>query len=307
MRRLAAVGTLVASLALNACAQAPLAQPLRGDLAHTTRVAGAALAYCARLPLEEWTDDVRHVIVAVHGLERNACGMRRAVVAGLGAEGEDTVVVAPLFASRVDAPAGGHVWGEMVWPAGATSSAGASSYEVLDDLVASFGDRRVSLVGFSGGAQFTNRYAAVSPVTLHSYLVLNPSTYLWFSPDRPGPTASCPEYDHWRYGLAHRDGYAARLSAREVQEQYAARTVRYLVGSADDDPRSGSLDRTCAAMAQGDDREERALNYHRHLLDHLGVGTGIQHRVVVVPGVGHDAAGMLTSPEGRAALLWGTA
>ncbi len=101
----------------------------------------------------------------MHGLDRNACGMRQAVVVdGVGwRAGEGDAVLAPLFATSVDALPGGHVWGTMTWPEGAESDAGASSYAALDELVARLDDRAVTLVGFSGGGQFVNRYAASRP------------------------------------------------------------------------------------------------------------------------------------------------
>ncbi len=302
MRRVLAALALVVALVTSGCATAPLQQRLTGALAHQFTTGGAVLSYCASAPVEAWTPQLRRVVVVVHGLDRNACGMRQAAVDALGGEPDDTVVVAPHFATSVDAVTGGHVWGTMAWPAGEESNAGLSSYAALDALVASFGDRSVTLVGFSGGGQFTNRYAAVSSTTLDSYVVVNPSTYLWFTPDRPGPTASCPGYDRWRYGLDHRNRYASRLSIGQIERQYAARHVTYLIGTADDDPRSSSLDRTCGAMAQGPNREERALNYHRHRSDVFGAQVAARQPFVLVPGVGHDGRAMLTSPSGAATL-----
>ena len=302
MRRLAVAAVLAVSLLAGGCAQVPLEQPLRGDLARSTQVAGARLAYCARLPIEEWTDAVRHVIVAVHGLDRNACGMRQGVVDGLGGEPDDTVVLAPHFATAVDALPGGHAWAAMTWPEGAEADTGVSSYAALDDLVAQFGDRQVTLVGFSGGGQFANRYAAVSPTELDAYVVINPSSYVWFTDDRPGPTEGCPTWNHWRYGLDHRNRYASRLSIAQILEQYARRPVRYLIGTADDDPRSSSLDRTCGAMAEGTDRESRARHYHRHLADVFGPEVLAHQPLIVVPGVGHEVVRMLGTDNARAAL-----
>ena len=302
MRWRVAVAALLAAPVLAACAQHPLEQPPKGDLVHTVQVAGGGLAYCASAPIEGWGADVRRVIVAVHGLDRNACGMRQAVVDALGGEPAGTVVLAPHFATSVDALPGGHVWGTMTWPEGAESDAGASSYAALDELVARLDDRAVTLVGFSGGGQLTNRYAAVSPTELDAYVVINPSSYVWFSDERPGPTADCPAWNAWRYGLDHRNRYASRLSIGQIEEQYARRSVRYLIGTADDDPRSASLDRSCGAMAEGANREERAVNYARHIREMFGPGVAARQPLIVVPGVGHDLAGMLGTDAALAAL-----
>lgn len=302
-RRLLVAALLALALVLGGCAQAPIGQVPRGELVQRTIVAGHALAYCASAPIEDWSPTVRRVFVAVHGLDRNACGMRRAVLDALGGEGGTTMVVAPHFAAASDAQPGGHAWNRNGWPAGDASTAGVSSYEVLDALIARLGTREVILVGFSGGGQLTNRYAAISPHAVDRYVVVNPSSYVWFSADRPVPAASCPGADEWRYGLAGRRGYVAWADAATVRAQYAAREVHYLIGTADDDPRSAGLDRSCAAMTQGANREERALNYHRHLLATFGEGIASRQPLALVPGVGHDAAGMLNSRPGREALL----
>ena len=55
--------------------------------------------------------------IAVHGLDRAACAMRDAVVAALGGEPADTVVIAPHFSTSADAPTGGFAWGPSTWPA----------------------------------------------------------------------------------------------------------------------------------------------------------------------------------------------
>lgn len=297
-----AVWAVVGALLLAGCARVPLRPAPRGPLVQHVFVADRWLAYCASQAIESWTPQVRRVIVAVHGLDRNACGMRQAVSDGLGGQPADTVIVAPHFASPTDAVPGGHSWEPLAWPAGAESSAGVSSYAVLDALIASFGERRVTLVGFSGGGQFTNRYSAISERTLESYVVINPSTYLWFTPERPAPVADCPAWNDWRYGLQARTGYVGRATPEAIRARYAARDVRYLIGTADDDPRGVALDRSCGAMAQGANREERALHYHAHLLAEFGPLTEARQPLALVPGIGHDAAAMLRSDAAREAL-----
>ena len=273
-----------------------------GDL-HVVEVAGAGFVYCASRPVESLDESVERVIVAVHGLDRNACGMRRAVLAALGGEPAGTLVVAPWFAAPEDGVAG-HTWALGTWPAGDASSAGVSSLAALDDLVERFGDRDVTVVGFSGGGQFVNRYAATSPVTASRYVVMNPSTYLWFTARRPGPTASCPDANVWRYGLAGRADhpYLSDLSAETIRRRYASRTVVHLVGAADDDPASGGLDRSCAAMAQGRTRLDRARNYAAHLAWVFGPSISQTHPFTIVPDAAHDPVAVLAGEAGRRAL-----
>ncbi len=293
---------LVAVLTASGCAREPLVQPLKGDLARRITIEGRPFEYCASAAIEDLPAEVTRVIIAVHGLDRGACGMRAAVVDALGGEPAGTLVVAPHFTTSSDAVKGGFAWGPMSWPAGLPDRSGVSSYAVMDALVAALGPRSITLVGFSGGGQFVNRYAAVSRTVLDRYVIINPSSYLWFGPERPGPIENCPGYNEWRYGLEGRVGDAGTGNAEEVRERYAGRSVRYLIGTADDDPRSSSLDRSCAAQAQGTNREDRARNYHAHLLSTFGAHLDQTQPLALVEGIGHDARGMLASDAGRAAL-----
>ncbi len=292
---------LVGALLFGGCAIQPR-QVIGDGLAQRIMIGGRPFRYCASRPLETLTETTTRVIFAVHGLDRAACAMREAVMAALGGEPADTLVVAPHFSTATDAPAGGFAWGPSTWPAGEPDRGGVSSFTVMDALVDAAGDRHITLVGFSGGGQFTNRYAAVSRTSLDRYVIVNPSSYLWFTPSRPNPIANCPTFDTWRYGLEGRAGYAASDDPETIRARYASRSVRYLIGTADDDPNSTSLDRSCAAQAQGGNREERALNYHAHLVEAFGDEVGDAQPLAMVVGVGHDARRMLGSDAGRQAL-----
>ena len=62
-----------------------------------------------------------------------------------------------------------------------------------------------------------------------------------------------------------------------------------------------SKDDSCEAVAQGANRINRGIRYVRQLDQQYGAG---QHgtRLVMVPGAGHSARAMFTSPEGQATL-----
>lgn len=300
-RVLRAAVTLLVAVVVSGCALQPR-QVLGDGAAQRILIAGRPFQYCASAPVQAWGQEIRRVIIAVHGLDRAACAMRDAVVAALGGEPADTVVIAPHFSTSADAPTGGFAWGPSTWPAGEPDRGGVSSFAVMDALVEAVGDRSITLVGFSGGGQFTNRYAAVSRTMLDRYVIINPSSYVWLTADRPRPSASCPTFNDWRYGLDGRAGYAETGNPEEIRERYASRGVRYLIGTADDDPNSTSLDRSCAAQTQGANREERAVNYHAHLVATFGQDVGDAQPLVTVAGVGHDARRMLASEAGRASL-----
>lgn len=90
-------------------------------------------------------------------------------------------------------------------------------------------------------------------------------------------------------GARHAPDTPAQLEAR-----YAQRRIVYLVGGADDNPASVSLDKTCAARAQGPQRLARARGFFRYTQTRHPVG--LNREFHIVPGVGHDGARMLTSP-----------
>ena len=62
-----------------------------------------------------------------------------------------------------------------------------------------------------------------------------------------------------------------------------------------------ALDRSCAAMAQGEHRLARGLAYARYIAARSP--TGHEHAMHRIPGAGHDADAVFGSPAGLAALF----
>jgi hypothetical protein len=135
------------------------------------------------------------------------------------------------------------------------------------------------------------------------YVVANPSSYAYFSADRPEPqiAASCPGYNNWKYGMEARPPYLASPGAAELEQRYASRQVIYLLGTRDTNPNHPALDKSCMAEAQGPYRYARGHSYAAAMAARAG-GTP-NHRLWDVPDVGHDGDRMLTSPCGLAALF----
>jgi hypothetical protein len=135
------------------------------------------------------------------------------------------------------------------------------------------------------------------------YVVANPSSYAYFSLERPVASivASCPGYNDWKYGMASRPPYLATRDPAVLEQGYVARRVIYLLGTADINPNHPALDKSCMAEAQGPSRYARGHAYAATMQarDH---GTP-NHSLWDVAGVGHDGDKMLTSACGLAALF----
>jgi hypothetical protein len=103
----------------------------------------------------------------------------------------------------------------------------------------------------------------------------------------------------WPYGLTATPAYVE--PDEDLEARYISRDVVYLLGEADTDPNAPSLDRTCAAEAQGPTRYARGMSYLFALEQrHPNL---VRHRILSIWGVGHDAASMFMSACGLAALF----
>jgi hypothetical protein len=141
------------------------------------------------------------------------------------------------------------------------------------------------------------------------YIVANPSSYLYFDPQRPvagsddfampADAADC-SYDRYKFGLQRRNAYMNATSGAGLAERYRKRDVVYLLGDMDTNPNHRSLDKSCAAAAQGPTRFARG-NAYKAYLDRFQEPHG--HRLFVVPSVAHNGRKMLTSKAGIAALF----
>jgi pimeloyl-ACP methyl ester carboxylesterase len=276
----------------------------------------------------DWTQpqvDVTRTLVVIHGWPRRDLngGEYAAARAGVG---QHTLIITPQFLTQIDVDSH-HLssdvlhWGLNGWIFGfdAQGPAPLSSYDVLDAILARLADRRlfpnlamVVIAGHSAGGQLVQRYAAVghgqgplerTGIPIH-YVVANPSSYLYFSPERPVPAlAECFNVDRWQYGL---DGRLPRyvlepVAPAALERAYRARDVVYLLGTADTDPNHRQLDRSCGAEAQGDSRFARGIGYFAYL--EARASGPLNQRLSEVPGVGHHSSRMYGSTCGLSALF----
>jgi hypothetical protein len=268
----------------------------------------------------------------VHDIDRDAqeyfrTGVAAALLAGAL---DDTIVVAPRFASRDGVSCGDTLAADEVnWPCegnswrsgGAARGSSRTSFDFADEILRKLAKKSVFpnlgaivVSGHSAGGQFVTRYQMAN--RLHealgvpvSYVVANPSSYAYPDSVRPitvnGRTElqafserACAGYDRWPYGLVDRSGYSAQTSDAAMKKQLVSRPTTYLLGESDVLP-VDAFDVSCAAMAQGATRLERGLAFADYVNNRLGG----RHGVVVVPLCGHDARCMFTSRAVRPVLF----
>ncbi len=299
------------------------------------------LPYCASVDLVAGDANATRAVVVVHGINRNADDYYAyAVDAGIRANNANltTVTIAPQFLAKSDIekhslPDNVLYWASSGWKKGNTSrSTGSyarpfriSSFEVLDRILLSLGDRRaypqireIVVVGHSAGGQFTNRYAAGGaaqakltesrPDLSFRYVVANPSSYLYFSSQRAKQgsldsflvpdSANCPDYDDYHYGLQDLNRYMSAVGTPTLKQRYRSRRVVTLLGWNDNDPKQSSLAVGCAAMLQGHHRRERGEIYFNHIRRQFGKEIFDRHRFDFVPDTGHSARRMFRSDCG---------
>jgi pimeloyl-ACP methyl ester carboxylesterase len=161
-------------------------------------------------PLDVANPAITRALIMVHGAGRNAdhyfeTSMAAAFLAGAL---ENTIVIAPRFASRNDTVAANEVlWPERGenWRAGGRLEAvpTVGSFDLVDDIIHKLANKsmfpnlsRIVVAGHSAGGQFTTRYEMANRVhgTLGgiaiSYVVANPSSYAWPAAVRPLPTGT---------------------------------------------------------------------------------------------------------------------
>jgi hypothetical protein len=264
------------------------------------------------------------VVIVVHGAlrdsERYLAGARHAARLACS----DALIVAPQFLADVDRTDGDRADGDRAgdalywqvegWKGGypALGPSPLSSFGAMDGLLGRLApepgpDPAVVIFGNSAGGQFVNRYAAVGrgPDTLAArglrvrFVVANPSTYLYFSPERPVAVPDAAPVNDWRYGFDRAPGYVDADPGRSL-ERYLARDVTIVLGDLDHDGASPLLEVSPAAMAQGANRLDRGLRYHQHVRGRArAAGLPFRHRLVRLAGVGHTAADVLAAPQTR--------
>jgi pimeloyl-ACP methyl ester carboxylesterase len=284
---------------------------------------------------------IRRALIVFHGKLRNAdvynaSGLRAIKTAG--SEGKDTLLITPQFLSQADVdafhlPSNTLHWAPEAWMGGEDAlNAPVSSFDCIDAILAQLANRKtfpnlktVVVAGHSGGGQVVQRYAvvgrggdALESAGIHvRYVIANPSSYLYFSPERPvldttqsfsfaPPRKSCNgHYDNWKYGVHDVPPYVGDSDFKELETQYVHRDVVTLLGTKDIDPDHPALDKSCSGEDEGPYRFFRGKAYFAYMTTrHPEMASpGASQQLWFIPGVEHDGDKMFNSPCGLIALF----
>jgi pimeloyl-ACP methyl ester carboxylesterase len=313
-------GALAALLALLLMAAGPSAKdPVKAVGPARLAVGAGMLPYWSSSDLTQPHPGITRALVIFHGLFRNAGDYYAQALETVrlgGASTDTTLVVAPQFLAEVDRvshtlPATTLAWGTNSWSDGepAIGPAPISSFQAIDALVQTLEDKHlfpalttIVLAGHSAGGQMVQRYAVVGQGGEGvRYVVANPSSYVYFTAERPGPTSACPGFNAWKYGFAGNLIPYITQSPADLEKRFAARTVTYLLGTADNNPALPVLDKSCAGEAQGTDHLSRGLAYFAALK--ARDGANLHQRLIEIQGVAHNESRMFHSTCGLAVLL----
>jgi len=336
-------GLVLATLARPACAEQepPVAIVASYLITFTTPHGAGQLPIDVSLDWDKPQPQVTRAVVMFHGKGRDVDGyyrsLRRAAESAGGDAVATSILMAPQFLNEEDARAH-HLpervlrWRQGTWEAG-TDAAGPSpisAYEVIDALVAHLSDRRfypnlkiIVLAGHSGGGQAMQRYAIagraeqiLAPGIQIRYVVANPSSYMYFTGERPvfdrdrvrfapGDAQGCHNFNRWKFGPLDVHEDYVRQSAAEgwpaLEDAFVRKDVTYLLGTADIDPHEKDLDTSCAGEMEGPNRFLRGRAYYAWL--HNRHASGWSQRLWFVPDVAHSGGKMFTSECGVAALF----
>lgn len=253
---------------------------------------------------------IKEVVVMQHGSGRTAPGYADSAIKSAQLHGEkagEYGVVALDFSIKGEQRSGEPYWTSSGWKQGGDSVDASfgpkvSSFEVMDYLVEDLARNlpnveKIIFAGHSAGGQFMDRYAAggdISPLEDAGvdvgFVPANPSSWMFFD-----------DKINYGYGTNKLNPYMAEVGKEKLADNFADRKVAVFAGTKDT-INEGQLDTSKKAMAQGDNRWERANNFFDHIEDQFGDLPN--HYFVDAPGIGHSGGQMFRSEAGQE-LLWG--
>lgn len=267
-------------------------------------------------------------IIVVHGNNRNAneyFNWMSNSVTNMNLQ-DEVIIIAPYFKIRDDA--GGDdaqiYWTSNGWKRGFECtnvvSEKLSSYAIIDTFIKMLNDElvfpfmeNIIVTGHSAGAQFTHLYAASNDAPNDDaridmdYIVANSQYFFYPGPERFDESSNafvvptgCNGYTSWPYGADGRPSYASRLTAEQLESQFVANTVTYLLGTLDIFTNGTLNTADCEARLLGENRFDRGTKMYEYMETfYLGAH---MHERVTVENIGHDAPAMYNSPEAQALI-----
>lgn len=224
------------------------------------------------------------VLVAVHGISRNAAQMIRAFQSE--AERRRVVMVAPYFGRRRFPDY------QRLNRQGRGRRADRVLIEMLEEVQALTGcsTQRVGLFGYSGGGQFAHRFAFLHPARVGAMVIGAAGWYTLPNPAFPYPLGlgACPSLKRGSFCLPDLVTVPALV----------------MVGEQDVDLGDELRQRPDLNFHQGLDRVERARTWvaeMRHAAQVQGVSP--RHDLMLLPGAGHDFAACAAVPGMTTALF----
>lgn len=287
------------------------------------------LRYASNHSIAERNKKIKQLIIYVHGARRNGLDYYEWGKAAVKAANKDdeTLFISPQFTSEKDLEDHKHsenhlFWANNDWRVGDESVSSKkrkradafSSFSLVDSMIARVCNpklfpklKKVIVIGHSAGGQFVQRYAGMAPI-LRGYkfrfIVMNPSSYLYFDNRRPiktgdkltflkSDTIGCSDYNEYPKGFEKLNPYAAKIGAETIKQQFLSRDIVFVLGGSDVNMNDPSMDKTCSGNMQGRFRLERGQFYYEYL--QLFSKKGKIHKVDVVPNVAHSGEKMFAS------------
>lgn len=295
-----------------------------------------SLRYASNHAMGEKNSKIKQLVIYIHGARRNGLDYyewgEKAVKAANNTY--ETLFIAPQFTSEKDLQDHNHdashvFWTNNNWRIGDESVSSKkrmmedsfSSFALVDSMIARVCDKKlfpklkkIIIIGHSAGGQFVSRYVGITPMPNvlkkynFSFIVMNPSTYMYLDDRRPvktetsltfikPDTSGCPNFNDYPRGMEKLNPYALKVGVEMIKQQFLNRDIRFILGEKDVNVNDSSLDKSCEGNMQGRFRLERGQFFYEYL--QLYSNKKKIHQIEVVPDVAHDGDKMVNSKAAR--------
>lgn len=295
-----------------------------------------SLRYASNHAMGEKNSKIKQLVIYIHGARRNGLDYyewgEKAVIAAN--KNDETLFISPQFTSEKDLQDHNHdashvFWTNNNWRIGDESVSSKkrmmedsfSSFALVDSMIARVCSKKlfpklkkIIIIGHSAGGQFVSRYVGITPMPNvlkkynFSFIVMNPSTYMYLDDRRPvktetgltfikPDTSGCPNFNDYPRGMEKLNPYALKVGVEMIKQQFLNRDICFILGEKDVNVNDSSLDKSCEGNIQGRFRLERGQFFYEYL--QLYSNKKKIHQIEVVPDVAHDGDKMVNSKAAR--------